>query len=74
MTERLVAMREKLRNEAGRGIFAKRDRTVEPVIGAIKAPMALRQFLLRGLEKVKTEWDMVCLAYHMKRLFNLATT
>ena len=45
---------------------------MEPVFGIIKAPMGFRQFLLRGLEKVRIEWDLVCLAYNMKRLYNLA--
>ena len=30
-----------------------------------------RQFLLRGLEKVRGEWDLVCLAYNLKRLRTL---
>ena len=69
---RLIAMREKLRGEEGRKIYTKRAQTVEPVFGIIKAPMGFRQFLLRGLEKVRIEWDLVCLAYNMKRLYNLA--
>ncbi len=68
---RLVKMREKLQTEEGRHIYAKRARTVEPVFGIIKAPMGFRQFLLRGVEKVRIEWDLVCLAYNMKRLYNL---
>jgi hypothetical protein len=71
---RLVAMREKLRTEEGRKIYAKRARTVEPVFGIIKAPMGFRQFLLRGLDNVKIEWDLVCLAYNMKRLHNLSNS
>ena len=67
----LVKMREKLQTEEGRKIYAKRARTVEPVFGIIKAPMGFRQFLLRGLDKVRIEWDLVCLAYNMKRLYNL---
>jgi len=67
----LVKMREKLRTEEGRKIYAKRAKTVEPVFGIIKAPMGFRQFLLRGVEKVRIEWDLVCLAYNMKRLYNL---
>jgi transposase len=69
---RLIAMREKLHGEEGRKIYAKRAQTVEPVFGIIKAPMGFRQFLLRGLEKVRIEWDLVCIAYNMKRLYNLA--
>jgi transposase len=67
----LVNMREKLHTEEGRKIYAKRAKTVEPVFGIIKAPMGFRQFLLRGVEKVRIEWDLVCLAYNMKRLYSL---
>ena len=70
--QRLVAMREKLSSDEGRKIYAKRARTVETVFGIIKAPLGYRQFLLRGLHKVRIEWDLVCLAYNMKRLYNLA--
>lgn len=68
---RLIAMREKLRSGEGREIYAKRARTVEPVFGIIKAALGFRQFLLRGLPKVRVEWDLVCLAYNMKRLHSL---
>jgi transposase len=71
---RLIAMREKLRTEEGGRIYAKRAQTVETVFGIIKAPLGFRQFLLRGLQKVRIEWDLVCLAYNMKRLYNLKTT
>ena len=69
---RLVAMREKVTGEEGKRIYGKRASTVEPVFGTIKAAMGLRQFLLRGLEKVHIEWDLVCLAYNMRRLWSLA--
>jgi transposase len=68
---RLVAMREKLATENGKEVYAKRAKSVEPVFGVIKASMGLRQFLLRGLEKVRTEWQLACLAYNMKRLWAL---
>ena len=64
-------MREKLQTEEGRKIYAKRAKTVEPVFGIIKAPMEFSQFLLRGLDKRRIEWDLVCLAYNMKRLYSL---
>jgi hypothetical protein len=34
-------------------------------------PIGVRQFLLRGLSKVSTEWELVCLAYNVKRLHRL---
>jgi hypothetical protein len=41
---------------------------VEPVFGIIKSVMGFRQFLLRGLEKAKGEWTLVCLAWNLKRM------
>jgi hypothetical protein len=71
---RLVAMREKLRMDDGRRIYARRASTVEPVFGIIKASMGFRQFLLRGLTKVRLEWDLVCLAYNLRRIHSLVGT
>jgi hypothetical protein len=41
------------------------------VFGIIKSVLGFRQFLLRGLEKVKAEWTLVTLAWNMKRMFAL---
>jgi transposase len=71
---RLVAMREKLTSEEGKRIYGKRASSVEPVFGIIKSAMGLRQFLLRGMAKVRIEWDLACLAYNMRRLWSLTTT
>jgi len=68
---RLLDMREKLQTDAGRKMYAKRKQTVEPVFGIIKHVLGFRQFLLRGLAKVSGEWELVCLAYNVKRLFRL---
>lgn len=70
----LLDMREKIRTEAGRKLYALRQQSVEPVFGIIKHAMGFRQFLLRGLDKVTAEWTLVCLAYNCKRLFNLKMT
>ncbi len=69
---RLVAMREKVTSEEGKRIYGKRASTVEPVFGTIKAALGLRQFLLRGLKKVRIEWDLTCLAYNTRRLWSLS--
>jgi len=71
--QRLLDMREKLRTDAGRRLYAKRKQTVEPVFGIIKHVMGFRQFLLRGLAKVSGEWELVRLAYNVKRLWALQT-
>ncbi len=68
---RLLAMQRKLKTEAGKKLYAKRKQTVEPVFGIIKHVMGYRQTLLRGVEKVRGEWNLVCLAYNVKRLWVL---
>lgn len=61
-------MEHKLKTKLGRMLYALRKQTVEPVFGIIKSVMGFRQFLLRGLEKVKGEWTLVCLAWNLKRM------
>jgi predicted nucleic acid-binding Zn ribbon protein len=67
----LKRMKSKLDTETGRALYALRKQTVEPVFGIIKHCMGFRQFLLRGLEKVTGEWQLVTTAYNFKRLWNL---
>jgi hypothetical protein len=68
----LLDMKKKLQSDAGRRMYAKRKMSVEPVFGIIKEVLGFRQFLLRGMEKVRAEWQLVCLAYNVKRLFRLS--
>jgi transposase len=68
----VTEMKHRLKTIAGRAIYAKRKSTVEPVFGIIKAVMGYRQFLLRGLKQVAGEWDLVCIAYNLKRMYALS--
>ena len=68
---RLLEMRDKLRTEEGKALYAKRNHTVETAFGIIKAVMGFRGFMLRGLEKVSGEWTLVCLSQNLKRLHQL---
>ena len=70
----LAAMAYRLRTQEGRTLYALRKHTPEPVFGIIKAALGFRQFLLRGLDKVRGEWTLVTMAYNLKRLFALAGT
>jgi len=63
----------KLRTEAGQALYKLRKSTVEPVFGIIKEVMGFRQFSLRGLTAADGEWNLVCLAYNLKRLHILHT-
>ena len=67
----LQAMVHRLATPEGRQTYALRKQTPEPVFGIIKSVMGFRQFHLRGLDKVKGEWNLVTLAWNMKRMFAL---
>jgi transposase len=68
----LQAMAHRLATPEGRQAYALRKQTPEPVFGIIKSVMGFRQFHLRGLEKVKGEWNLVTLAWNIKRMFALS--
>jgi transposase len=65
------AMAQRLKTSEGRALYALRKQTPEPVFGIIKSAMGFRQFLLRGLEKVRAEWRLVTMAWNIKRMFVL---
>lgn len=48
--------------------------TVEPVFGQIKQGRGLRQFLLRGLEKVNGEWSLICTGHNLLKLFKFGNS
>jgi transposase len=68
----LEAMRHRLHTKQGKQRYALRKQTPEPVFGIIKSVLGFRQFLLRGLDKVRGEWSLVTMAWNMKRMFALA--
>ena len=72
--EWLKAMKAKLEGAAARAKYKLRKQTVEPVFGIIKQVLGFRQFLLRGIANVRLEWNLVTLAYNMKRLHRLTAT
>ena len=62
-------MHTKMQTEAGRTTYNRRMHIGETPFAAIKAILGVRQFLLRGLEKVKAEW--VCTAHNLKKLITM---
>lgn len=65
-------MRRKLRSRAGRKIYRQRKAIVEPVFGVLKQQRGLRQFRLRGLERVGIEFTLAALGYNLSRLYHRA--
>ena len=68
----MEAMAHRLATREGKRLYALRKQIPEPVFGIIKSVMGFRQFSLRGLHKVKGEWNLVTLAWNVRRMFALA--
>ncbi len=65
---RVEAMREKIRAGGHESPYRLRKQLPEPVFGQIKEGRGFRQFLLRGVEKVRGEWALVCTAHNLLKL------
>lgn len=59
--------KELLLSEPGTLLRKQRSTDVETVFGRIKQDWGFRRFLLRGLEKVKTEWGLLCVAHNLAK-------
>ena len=66
------AMAHRLKTPGGRALYALRKQTPEPVFGIIKSVLGFRQFSMRGLEPARGEWNLVTMAWNMKRMFALS--
>ncbi len=64
-------MKHRLQTIEGKAIYAQRKSVIEPIFGIIKHIMGFRQFMLRGFKKVQGEWNLVCMAYNLKRLYTI---
>ena len=62
-------MQRKLRTATGKALYAARKHIVEPVFGMIKSARGIRKFLLRGLEKVSAEWQLICLTHNLLKIW-----
>jgi transposase len=64
-------MARKLQTKAGATVYAARKSIVEPVFGQIKQARGFRQFLLRGIRKVRGEWALVCATHNILKMYRL---
>jgi transposase len=62
-------MQHKLRTATGKALYAARKHIIEPVFGQIKSARGIRRFLLRGLEKVSGEWQLICLTHNVLKIW-----
>jgi transposase len=68
---RVERMKRKLKTKVGAAVYARRKCMVEPVFGQIKQARGFRQFLLRGLEKVRGEWALVCMTHNLLKFHKI---
>lgn len=69
--DRRYLMRRKLKTKRGRARYKLRQISVEPVFGFVKEQLNLRQFLLRGLEKVRNYWRFTCAVANFMKIYRL---
>lgn len=62
-------MARKLRTKKGRETYAERKWICEPVFGQIKRGLGFTQFLLNGIDKMRAEWRLVCMAHNVRKLW-----
>ena len=55
-------------------LYRRRKCTVEPVFGQIKAGMGFRRFYYRGRQNVRSEWNLVCAAFNLRKMAVLLRT
>jgi len=65
---RVEAMRAKLKAGGHASPYRLRKQLPEPVFGQIKQARGFRQFLLRGFEKVRAEWAIICTVHNLLKL------
>ncbi len=51
-----------------RELYRRRKCTAEPPFGQIKVGMGFRRFLYRGSKNVRSEWNLVCAAFNLKKI------
>jgi hypothetical protein len=70
--EKLIRLRQEAHQRlmSPRGVKHRRKRgiEVEAVYGQIKQNMGFRRFMLRGLDKVSTEWAILCMAHNLSKM------
>ncbi len=59
---------KRMETKVGREIYKRRLPTAETIFGYFKGALGIRQFLFRGMEKVKNEWSWMCAAYNIRKL------
>lgn len=66
--EAIKRMREKLDSKDGKKIYSRRMSSVEPIHGDMQKNRGFIQFVLRGLEKVNIEYNLLAIAHNIRKI------
>ncbi len=61
-------MRARIARGGFRSRYRLRKQVVEPVFGQIKAARGFTRFSLRGLDRVRAEWALICTTHNLLKL------
>ena len=60
---------DKMKTEEAKKIYRQRKQVVEPAIGNYKENLGFREFLTRGLKSVRNEFNLVCTAVNLRKIW-----
>jgi transposase len=60
---------DKMETEEAKKIYRQRKQVVEPAIGNYKENLGFREFLTRGLKAVRNEFNLVCTAANLRKIW-----
>lgn len=66
---RTAMMAAKLATEEGQAKYRRRKFVGEAPFGNIKQARGFRQLLLRGIDQVRDEWNLICTGHNLLKLF-----
>src|SRR6202162_3959749 len=72
-SSRVERMERKLETKVGAAVYATRKFIVEPVYGQIQQARGFGQFLLRGIEKVRGEWALICMTHNILKFHKICS-
>jgi transposase len=63
------AMRVKMKTAGAKAVYKLRQQIVEPVLGDLKENKGFRSFLTRGIRGAQTEWNLICAAVNIQKIW-----
>mgnify|MGYP000937807973 CR=1 FL=1 len=69
LLKKVIEYQQYLDRDEAKRIYGQRKQVVEPVIGNYKENLGFREFLTRGLKSVRNEFNLVCTAANLRKIW-----